>query len=63
MIDHLITYQYLSTLCNKIVRSQSSLQPLRRHLHHIFILLLIEDGMPHVLDIDGGLVLGLAVFL
>lgn len=45
------------------MRSESSLQPLRRHLHNILILLLIEDGMPHVLDIDGGLVLGLAGFL
>lgn len=48
---------------NKIVRSKPSPQPLRGHLDDILVLLLVEDGMPHVFNIDGGLVLGLAGFL
>ena len=55
-----IAYQHIS---NKIVRSQSSLKPFCRRLDDVLVLLLVEDGVPHVLDVDGGLVLGLAGFL
>ena len=45
------------------MRSQSSLKPFCRRLDDVLVLLLVEDGVPHVLDVDSGLVLGLAGFL